>query len=74
MIVHNLDLISGTFKPFEAYSPLIVDPYTVLPFSASTKLFQVVGRRNTQIVNVLGIVEHTKLTQSNLLDIRWQLS
>ena len=50
MVVHNFNIHGIAVHPDEAYSPLIVDPDTVLSFSVSPQRFQSVRWWNTQVV------------------------
>jgi hypothetical protein len=69
MIVHYFYLVSVSAAPFETDTPLVVDADTVLAGSVSSKLFQPVGRGNTQIIQGCGIVQHAQFPQRHLLDV-----
>ena len=51
MIVNNLDINRpwGSFGPLEAHPPLIIDPYTVLPFALSFQRFKAIAGQSSQI-------------------------
>lgn len=55
--------------PDEAYTPLIVDPDTVLPSSITFQFLKSIGGRNAEIIQIFGVVEISQLTIGRLLDI-----
>jgi hypothetical protein len=60
------------FQPFEADPPLVVDAYAPLPRPIATEFLQPVRRRNPQIMDRAGIVDHAQLPHRHLLDIQRQ--
>src|SRR5215831_20499015 len=62
MVVDDLDVPRAVVSPTEADSPLVVDPDAVLPASIAAELLEPVSRRHTQIVQVLGTVQHLQLS------------
>jgi len=50
VIIYNLDFISVTVKPFETYTPLVIDAYAVLTVTVSAQGFQPVSRWHKQIL------------------------
>lgn len=72
MIIRDLYIKGIPFSPFKADPPLIIDADAVLPRPISGKLFQPVRRRDSQIVERYGVIQHSQLAQSNLLNVRWQ--
>lgn len=69
MIIHDFYVIGVTIDPFEAYSPLIVDPDTVLPCPVPAELLQPICWRDADIIQCDGIVEHTEFAIPDLLDV-----
>jgi hypothetical protein len=50
--------VGVSFAPFEANSPLVIDPYAVLSFPVPTQGFKSIPRRNTQILVLNGCIQH----------------
>lgn len=71
MVICDFDIKCITVFPFEAYSPLVVNPDAVLSFSIATQFFKMIGRRDSQVVDVDCVVDHTEFPQSNLLNFKW---
>lgn len=67
MVITNLDLLCTALMPYETDSPLVIDPDTPLAGSIAGKFFQAVVGRYPQVVDPLGIVEHTKLAPTDSL-------
>jgi hypothetical protein len=61
MVVDDLDVMGISVLPAEADTPLIIDADAVLSGSVATQRFQPVVRRDAQILEVLGIVQHAQL-------------
>ncbi len=74
MIIYNFNIFDIASTPFKAYSPTIIDSTAVLTLSTPRQLFQSIRRRNTQIIQGLGIVQHAQLSQRRLLDFGRQLA
>ena len=72
MIIHDFYVIGITIDPFEAYSPMIVDPDAVLPCPVAAELPQPICWRDADIVQCDGIVKHTELAIADLLDVLGQ--
>jgi len=72
MIIRDLYLKGIPLSPLKADSPLIIDAYAVLPRPISGELFQPVRRRDSQIVERYGVIQHSQLAQSNLLNVHRQ--
>jgi hypothetical protein len=70
VIVDDLDVVGIAFPPPEADPPLIVDPDTVLTGSIAAKTFETVAGWHAKIVQLLGGVQHPKLSQGHPLDTR----
>jgi hypothetical protein len=61
MVVNNLDVMGFSPVPGETDAPLIVYANAVLPLSATSQLFQVIGRRDPEIVYGLSAMQHPEL-------------
>jgi hypothetical protein len=60
--------------PNETNPPLAVDPDAVLPFAIPFQGFQAIARRNAQIFENTGLVQHAQLAQCARLNVRRQLA
>jgi hypothetical protein len=69
MIVSDFDLVCVPGHPDKADPPLIVNANTVLTLAASAQFLQTIRWRNTQIIQVYGIIQHAQFPQRNLLNI-----
>ena len=72
MIINNLNVICITFVPLEADTPLLIDPDAMLSNAIPLQRFKSVSRRNSQIVDILSIVNHPELPARNALNVLWQ--
>jgi len=73
MIIRDLNVEGVTTFPFKTNSPWIVDPNAELSFTIPALFFKTIRGRNTQILNVDGIVDHVQFPQRHMLDISRQL-
>jgi hypothetical protein len=73
MIVNDLHGIGVSISPREADPPLVVDPNTPLTRSVSRKFLETVGWRQPQVFERRGGVQHAKFSESDSLDVGWQL-
>jgi len=62
VIVSDLDVISVILPPFEADSVLVVDSDAVLSLPVAMQFLEPVSRRNSQVVERLGRIEHRQLS------------
>jgi hypothetical protein len=62
MIVDDFDLMSGTFEPDEADSPLTVDANAVLPLAVAPKCLQTISRRRRKIAELRCRFQHPQLS------------
>lgn len=74
MVICDLHIEGITSLPHETDSPLLVDADTVLSGSISFQALQPVSRWNAQVVQCIGVVQHTELAPRNGLDAFWQRS
>src|SRR5689334_2096364 len=70
MIVDDLDIPGSAFLPSKNDPPLIVDPYRVSVAVCSLELLKTIARWVPEVVNRYCPVEHAKLHQCLVLDIR----
>jgi hypothetical protein len=68
VIVHDLNFVSVALSPHEAKTPLIVDPNTMLAFSAAMQCFQAIAGRSGQIAQFGGAVQLPELSPGDPLD------
>jgi len=74
VIIYDFNVMRTAMAPDEADSPLLIDSYAMLPFSASRKSFQAVARRNTQVFNARTPIQHAQFPKRGLLNIGRQPS
>jgi hypothetical protein len=55
-------VVGVSIAPHKTDTPLIVDAYTVLPGTVTFQLMKSVTRRNSQIRQTFGRVQHQKLS------------
>jgi hypothetical protein len=53
--------------PYETDAPLVVNSYAELPFAISRQLLQSVGRRNSQVFQGFGVIDHSQFSERYLL-------
>jgi hypothetical protein len=68
VVVDDLDLKSIALAPLEANSPLIVDANAVLTGTVTVQTFQPVAWGNSEIRDVLSVVQHSQLPSSYFLN------
>ena len=72
--IEILVLVVGIFialVPDKTDPPLVIDTDTVLTGTLPAKRFEAVGRRHTDVIQVSGVIEHTKFASSHVLNCRW---
>lgn len=74
MIVDDLNVESVSIFPPEAKPPLLVDSNAELPGAIAGQCFKPIGRRNSQVVYILGHIEHRELEKRPPLNIQRQTS
>ena len=72
MVVDDLDLPRCPVVPGEANAPLVVDADGVLPSPFASQGLQAVARRNTQVIELAGCIDHQELRSRPLLNRHWQ--
>lgn len=70
MIVYDIHIIGIALFPTEADAPTIIDPDAVVSLPISFQSLQAVRRRDTQVLQRLGSIEHSQLPQRNTMDVR----
>jgi hypothetical protein len=70
MVVYDIHVIGIALFPAKADAPTIIDPDAVLPLPISFQSLQAVRRRDTQVLQRLGSIEHSQLPQRNTMDVR----
>jgi hypothetical protein len=60
--------------PNEAYTPLVINPNTVLSFSFAGQRLQPIRRRYAKITQHLCSIQHLQLTQRNPLNMGRELA
>jgi predicted nucleic acid-binding protein len=73
VVVDDLNVVRVAVDPGEADTPLIVDADTVLSFAIPRELLQTVRGWAPEVVDRLGVVEHSQLAQRYPLDVFGQL-
>jgi hypothetical protein len=68
MIIHDLNLEGITIVPAEADAPLIIDANAPLTSAIADEPFEAVGRRNPQVFNGRGPVQHPQLAKCDRLN------
>jgi len=59
MIICYFDVERVTAAPLETDSPLVIDADTVLPCTVAAKFFESIRGRDSQVIEVDGVVEHS---------------
>jgi hypothetical protein len=67
VVVNDLNLVRVSGAPAEANSPLIVDTDAVLLVSVAAQPFEAVSGRNPQVIQPLGGIEHSELSERDPL-------
>jgi hypothetical protein len=62
VVINNFNIVSIAVNPFEADTPLVIDPDAVLAFTASAQSFKPVAWRHKQVLKRFGSMEIIKLT------------
>jgi len=73
MVINYFNVKRIIVSPAKNNSPLNIDSNTVIFNQFTFKFFQMVCRRNSQIINVLRIVNHSQFPSGNILNFIWQL-
>ena len=58
MVIRDLNIERVTVAPFETDSPLVINSDAVLPCTVAAQLLESVCRRDSQVIEVDGIIEH----------------
>lgn len=68
-VINNLNLLDSAFRPFKANTPLAIDANAMLAFSVFLQGLQLVLRRNSEISQITGPIEHGQFAQSHRFNI-----
>jgi hypothetical protein len=74
MVILDDNIVSTSIFPAKADAPLLVNSDAELAFSVTFECFESVRRRDAEIVDVNRLIEHRKLVQSPLLNLRRQFA
>jgi hypothetical protein len=70
MVVHYLDVICVRIAPYEADTPLVVDPNAVLAGTVPNQHLQSVSRRLAQVIESFGNIQCRQLPPRNASYLR----
>ena len=70
MVVRQFDVFGVATFPDEADPPLIVDTNTMLTGPVPSQGFKTISRRDTQVKNRLGSMQHHQFPKGNSLHVR----
>ncbi len=71
MVIDDLYVEDIALVPDKTDPPLVINADAVLTDTLPVKRFEVVGRRDAEVIQASGIIEHTQFASSHLLDISW---
>ena len=74
MIVDDFDMGRSSLIPYKADPPLIIDPNRMLSLTVGSKCFEPVARWHPKIAEHPGLIQETKLSQRDVLDVCRQSS
>lgn len=74
VIIRDFNIVGVAVFPPKTDTPLVVDPNAPLTRAIPAQFFEMVGGRDSQIVDSDGVVYHAQFPQSDLLNIGGQLS
>ena len=60
MVIHNFNIVSVAVNPFEADTPLVIDPDAILTFTVPAQSFKPVAWRRKQVLKRFGSMEIIK--------------
>ena len=69
MVVNYLHILGALRSPHKAHPPLTVDADTVLPFPISFQNFELIARRNAQVIKDRGPINLFQLAKRRTFDI-----
>jgi hypothetical protein len=69
VVIHNFNVEGVPYPPFKANTPLVIDPNAVLALPAPVQGFQMVCRRDPQIVQGNSPAYHSELPKGCLLNV-----
>src|SRR5438128_12681704 len=72
VVIDDLDIFRGVFRPAKADAPLVVDADAVLPLTVMLKRFKPVGRGNAKVVEPVGGGDQVEFPFRNPLNVLGQ--
>ena len=72
MVINNLHIKGNALVLNKTDSPLVINANAVLTYTSPVKHLEAVSRRDAEVIQVSGIIEHTQFASCHLLNIRWQ--
>jgi len=66
MVVDNFNLKDMAIIPAETNPPLFIHSNAVLSFPITLETFEPVRRRNTEIIQTFGSIQHRKLAKGDI--------
>ena len=72
VVIDDLDIFRGVFRPTKADAPLVVDADAVLPLPVVPKRFKPVGRGNAKVVEPVGGGDQVEFPFRNPLNVLGQ--
>jgi hypothetical protein len=70
VVITDLDILGLSICPAEADPPLLIDPDRALTRPVACEEFEPVAWRRTQVVQALGRVDETQVSQRDFLNVR----
>ena len=69
MVVDDLDIVRIAIVPYEAETPLVVDPYAVLASSIALERFEAIPGRHFQIIQSASDLELSQFAPRDRSDV-----
>ncbi len=69
VVIDDLHVEGIALVPDKTDPPLVINANAVLTGTLPVKRFEAVGRRDAEVIQDSGIIEHTQFAPSHLLDI-----
>jgi hypothetical protein len=70
MIVYNFNIVSVSFAPTEADTPLVIDPNAVLSLTVSSQFLKAISWRDNEIIQLLRCIQQEQFPLSDAPQIR----
>ena len=69
MVIHYLNLNYVAILPSKTDPPLFIQADAVLPQAFTSKHLEAIGRRDTQVLQCHGAIQHAQLPEGDLLNV-----